>query len=524
MRSGDGAVVDETFSGAGGSYKFDNVAPDDYYVIFLLADDLPYFYTDRHQGTDRAKDSDAQSSDVFTLSGGEHITDIDGGYVPTPKVDLDTDSDNSGAIDGTKAEDSIELTKPKRIFVNKDDDNINGLPDDQDAKAVYTAASKSDDDFAELSLKALKAPAGSEAWLAADAGLSLWADNQKTPLTGDRTETSGGKTWLVWDIANLPSSAYAEGTTVGVHNVEFNLYVPDGNGGHTLEAGDEVAIGVEILVWPNQDSTHTWDKTDNTSEWNGFELSDGWFISVPLVSIINGTNGYVRTEHPKSTANGWEGDGIHNTPASLDLAKLVGGTSWDGSEVLVEVTYEFPGNPNISTGKYTDITKANTYKPGLFANSGVFVAESTGKMEIQIFDTKALLDVIATDTPQTVDGATPTVSGTLAANGDVQLSDPTNGNWTVENANALITGIPYAHGVGSAAALNAAPQGGKTMELRISRASGVYTVKVTIDGVQKTYTTGKTSSNNEGASADTLNLQSHWGSGVKFTSAKVRKI
>jgi len=136
---------------------------------------------------------------------------------------------------------------------------------------------------------------------------------------------------------------------------------------------------------------------------------------------------------------------------------------WDGSEIRVEVTYDFEDNPNITTGKYTDITNANFYKPGHFANSGVFVSDGTGKMEVQIFDTKALLDVI--DAPngldQTTDGTTVRVQGSLNTNGDVQLSDPVNENWTLENAKTLITGIPYGYGTQGATELRAAPQGGK---------------------------------------------------------------
>ena len=153
-------------------------------------------------------------------------------------------------------------------------------------------------------------------------------------------------------------------------------------------------------------------------------------------------------------------------------------------------------------------------------------------MEVQIFDTQAVLDALndAGNGPvkAIVDGQAVDLGGAVSAAGDVQIWDdsPANGsvrNWTVENANSLITGIPYGYGSATLADLRAAPKGGQTMTMKISRSNGMYTVIVTVGGSTTTYVTSLTSSDNEGAAPNTLNLQSHWGSGVRFTSARVSK-
>ncbi|MCC7085531.1 MAG: hypothetical protein IT427_11040, partial [Pirellulales bacterium] len=92
---------------------------DDGYAHFQTAGENKYKIEDLSNNTAIAPnpggrlDNDADFNDmVFTV---KIIT-----------MDLDTDSDNTGAIDGTEAEDEIETTFPgKRVFVNNDDDNKN---------------------------------------------------------------------------------------------------------------------------------------------------------------------------------------------------------------------------------------------------------------------------------------------------------------------------------------------------------------------------------------------------------------
>jgi hypothetical protein len=70
------------------------------------------------------------------------------------------------------------------------------------------------------------------------------------------------------------------------------------------------------------------------------------------------------------------------------------------------------------------------------------------------------------------------------------------------------------------ASLNAAPTGGGTMTIQVSRAAATvgfdYTFVVTIGTATNTYVVNKS-----GAPASTVRLQSHWDSGVRFTGVKV---
>ena len=69
---------------------------------------------------------------------------------------FDTDSDNDGYVNRSSAEDALEDVAGngvnqvgKRIFINKDDDNKNGVADTEDDADDY---STDDNDFAEIKL------------------------------------------------------------------------------------------------------------------------------------------------------------------------------------------------------------------------------------------------------------------------------------------------------------------------------------------------------------------------------------
>ncbi len=502
-----------------------------------------YGFTIQHAHYDHDIDSDAPWYTLY-LEEGEDRDDVDAGLIADdgggncesgpyyftnfasantcsngdPYVDLDTDSNNNGRIDGTDAEDQIERSVSnrgdldgKRIFVNTDDDNVNGKPDTTDGPSQYS--DKTDDDFAELALKwgnLDQLGEEYEIWFGAVTGVELHANTSKAPILADRVATytiQGGDTvkWHVFEEGGTkpPRIAFAEGQAVGKRDVflrvrtDVNSSVDDSD----FALRDTVMLGIETVVWPNQDPSSNWDSQKNTLTWNGFVLGPAWQISVPLVDVINGNVGDIRTEAPISTNFGWEGDEVNKDVASLNLDEMFGGT-WDGSEIEVTIEFNFVGNERIATGVYTDVTRANLYKPGFFDNSGVFIAEPGGKMEVQIFDTQAVLDALndAGNGPvkAIVDGQAVDLGGAVSAAGDVQLWDdsPANGsvrNWTVENANSLITGIPYGYGSATLADLRAAPKGGQTMTMKISRSNGMYTVIVTVGGSTTTYVTSLTS-------------------------------
>ncbi|MCC7084864.1 MAG: hypothetical protein IT427_07645, partial [Pirellulales bacterium] len=330
-----------------------------------------------------------------------------------------------------------------------------------------------------------------------------------------------------------------------------NVYWQLRTGGGTTIASDTVSINVESMVWPNQDASAEWDPEAPSTHWNGFVLPEGWFISKSLTDIIvekraGGSNfGYIRTEYPQesqTTAGRWEGTPNQNSDATLDLYALagMGSEGWTGETVRIEVTYEFEQSPNITTGDYVDVqhpTKPNLYKEGFFHNSGIKIENMA---EIQIYDTAALLDSINGGSSETIDGAVETVNLDAGHNvntpGTVNL-DHGGADWEAEQVSALISGIPYntnnEHlnmGVGETYAgqtfmqrLTNAPQGGQTMIIEVTRGTtpgGPYTLTVTIDGHTDTFANVQRGDLNK-MDPGKLYLQSHWGSGVKFTSAEV---
>ena len=87
-RSGSNELVDRQVTASGGNYKFEDVEPGDYYVVFVLPNDESYSFTTRQAGTDKTIDSDGQVSDVFTLVAGQNLTDIDAGLIGGPDFAL----------------------------------------------------------------------------------------------------------------------------------------------------------------------------------------------------------------------------------------------------------------------------------------------------------------------------------------------------------------------------------------------------------------------------------------------------
>ncbi len=464
--------------------------------------------------------------------------------VPVRTIDIDTDSDNTGTVFRTAAEDLVEDGSEnvgKRIFINTDDDNRNGKPDIDDSSAdyAYNGNTYEDKDFAEIKLDFLSPiPAGYELWLGYEyAGLRLHLDTQKQAITAHATHTFGNDKWFIWTSGSVggtvPDTVYAEGVEEGSYKVYWRL-VETGTGGTEVELRDTVKINVEPVVWSNQAPNSPTDLTEQTSNWDGFKLQPGWFIEKPLVEIINGNYGYIRTEYPAEVDTGvWKGKRDSN--AELDLLKVAGvdSSGWDGSPIQIEVSYEFEQSPNIAQGNYVDTT--NSYHgAGFFANSGVKIEN---RAEIQIFDTDSLLDAIA-GSEETVDGATENVTGNEAginSSGLVVLQhDPPN-DWASNSPTAvrnLISGRPYEHPIvlGGGAdtymkRLQDAPKDAQTMVIEVSRGTepgGPYDFTITINGVNTTF-----SGIQRGSATENFHkvlLQSHWGSGVKFLNISVQKI
>ncbi|NMC35039.1 MAG: hypothetical protein GYA36_21670 [Veillonellaceae bacterium] len=492
-----------------------------------------------------------------------------------PTMDIDIDSDNVGGLTQSRAEDLVEdgtNNVGHRIFANYDDDNKNGIADRSDSQAAYTN-SLVDNDLAEIRLNVTGLPAADpqatyELWLGAEDGLNLWLSQTKqaidpTPDNGGsdglRTvqveSVSGGPslTWYVWSLDTytwggstgnvVPTTVYVEGN-VGLteSSLSRKVYwrlrrIVDPNV-LSFVARDTIKVNVEPIVWPNQETSVSWDPNADTYDWNGFELAEGWYISNTLCEIKNGSIGYIRTEYPELTGGSWQGTLDQCSNATFDLAALCGTETWDANTtVRIELSYEFEQSPNITTGQYVDTTNAK-YKEGFFANSGIKIEN---RAEIQIFDTASLLQAMSAGHQAIIEGTSVTISADSA--NDVETTQQvllahtgsTSGDWLPEYVNALITGIPYRGVIEVKDAdnpdrpfdtflgwLNGAPQGSQVVTIDVFReADEEFTFTVTIDGHTRIYRnipgTGTTD-------PGMLYIQSHWGSGVKFTSAKAKKL
>ena len=131
-------------------------------------------------------------------------------------------------MDGTDAEDDIETTHAKDIYLNKDDDNENSRSDYSDSHVDYLNPSEGinfhDDDFAEVQLAAEDLPDGEfELRLTVPAGIKVWSDTQKSTVASDQLQLSGTSTILIWTSESFPTSVYAEGVSVGNHTLSWDL-------------------------------------------------------------------------------------------------------------------------------------------------------------------------------------------------------------------------------------------------------------------------------------------------------------
>ncbi len=240
--------------------------------------------------------------------------------------------------------------------------------------------------------------------------------------------------------------------------------------------------------------------------------------------------------------------------AVIDINKalnLEGGAAADNYRVVVTFSYE-DAPAGRSQSHYVDIDRTpHLIKPGFFCNSGVFVDTVN---EIQIYDTASLNAAFGEGTTVTINGQATLVKAVM---GIAEFNDPNRPNkqtgfttdpdgswvslanaqgqvpdvntWGAEHVSALITGIRYNI---DRALDNWTDQGGMQvlfdsksdlaakpgqMTIDVYRNSGVLDIKVVSGGTSYFYEaiTGP---------GGTVELQSHWDSGVRFTGATVTAI
>ena len=486
-----------------------------------------------------------------------------------PSVDIDTDSDNTGTLDRSDAEEEMENHPDhlgKRLFINWNDSNKNGIPDkdemEGDTWAVYEAPDKDLVMAAlDMGLTNYEGLAGYELVLHYPAHVRIWADQLRTPLSTKGAVPGAGTRTHTWTIGEncdpatlFPLEVFVEGIDISAAAVNWTLHAP-GPDGQMLDT-DAAKFSVEKIVWPSNETGDAW-RSKATSDWNGFELPEGWYIEKSLEELIQpeAEIGEIRTGYPVEVPEDsgvWKG---RNTVqrAFIDIDKALGledGATADSYRVVVHFSYE-DGSPEHSQSHYVDIDRpaGHLIKPGFFANSGVFVDTVR---EIQIFDTASLNAAFDDGTTVTINGqdtlikavmGTPVldqddkpIGFTIDPNGSwVSLANaqgqvPDVSTWVAEEVSALITGIVY--NVDNAYVNNWESEGGTEVVFNSKADLVAKPGEITIDvyrvggNLNIKVTCGDTTYYYEGldGGGNRVELQSHWASGVRFTGATVTAI
>jgi len=149
----------------------------------------------------------------------------------TVALDLDTDSDNTGTIDGTTEEDKVEdwmnidpTKKGREVFVG---DSLVAI------EPKFTLASEDLDGF--------------ELWLESS-GMELYADEDKNSLEGVGAEKDGAiYKWSVGSGIVPPTTVYSETTSFGTHRVHWRLVNVSGDES-TIVARDTVLVTITAPI------------------------------------------------------------------------------------------------------------------------------------------------------------------------------------------------------------------------------------------------------------------------------------
>ena len=286
------AFTPEMFGSTATASRIRVIAAPDGHPESPIINNLTYDYLQTHSGLSNILldgTSGANKFDFTVYYDANGNDDYDDGEpkrqinVHVCSINLETDSNNDGTIDPET--DGPVKNGPnvvgKRIFVDIDDDNKNGMPDLFDGPADYAAAP--DDDFAEIDLlEGATLPAGVEVRLWEQGGLILYADDAKTALTAVSVENGAGPGQWKW-IAGAGAAIYAEGTAAGRCTVSWCLYDPAK--GVKIGNDQSLVISVETMVYPFANQDAGWSQL-NTSQWKGLNVGPAWGMSKPLIDYI----------------------------------------------------------------------------------------------------------------------------------------------------------------------------------------------------------------------------------------------
>jgi hypothetical protein len=452
-------------------------------------------------------------------------------YFTVAEVDIDTDSDNSGVIEGTEAEDAMENAEGqpgKRIFVNNDDDNKNGLPDNDARECQWTYGDQHDDDFAEIKLGRVgfdpSELSGCKLQVSFTGPLRPYATKDKVPLEN-----------LEWQLgrgAVVPESIFAEGIgvnqTTGVSECTVTWRLVRVADGKVID-DDTVKIRVEERVYPFKDQAGGWSQQP-TRQWKGLSVGEAWYMDKALVDYIT---------HPED-----QGELETRRPDLPNKVASVAGKDSTSQQVTfangftIEFDYSFATDHGDPDTGYVQAAGQPLKKVSFVGNSGVKFGSYTvpnpkdpnnpltKDFEINILDVPSMVSVAAPDWPTfkpniKVSGTAPNKVGTVAVP-----------NFVPEQVNTLMAAVRYGGGYQymadwgdttlpaqnlptsvddfySILTRNAGHNAGH-MTIEVQEASGNFAVTVSIDGIRTYF---------EGGIAMTIappRLQTHWGSGVVF--------
>ena len=487
-----------------------------------------------------------------------------------PSVDIDTDSDNTGTVERSIEEELLEEQAPgKRLFINHNDTNRNGIPDkDEMFDGVPAIYDEDDKDLVEaildFGLSTYEGLEGFKLVLSYPDNIDVWWTQTRIPLTdfcADHDAENRTFAWTItehWDnyaINPFPVSVYIEGTGINSDNtaksgvVSWTISSPPEV--FAASFADHALFTVEPIVWP--DGAAEFDRQALlTHEWPGFMLAEGWYIEKSLEELINsgpGQQGDIRTHYPSWHENVERS--LPDPPGGTIQFDALLGTLHEHQDAKSTTKFDGIGEGGFLHGfdmtlhfefdgpSFVDVDHSTSPSPNFFRNSGVYCFN---KYEIQIFDTNAILDALVDPNdpdqhflPVEFAGDQVLVGGILDAEGDVKLHHHYGPNdlqwdWESQPADGLITGIPYKQREDLRNYLGLTTGGswlipGITNVMQISftpdPGGGDPYIFVVLNGVFTHGGTVPVTGRHSQDPTKLIHLQSHWGSGVKFTEIQV---
>ena len=470
-------------------------------------------------------------------------------------LDLDTDSDNDGDILTTdtaedKDEDWAEIDSAKvgkRLFLNSDDDNKNAEEDRVDNQTAYIGSVDNDlvkvtAQFTETNMPGYKIVLEHAPNLA----IHVATGSLPTPeqVTGPSLTVWTQYTWDLGPSTSWPGSltVLAEGTDLGPGKINFRLLK-----GATILAKDAVQMNVETMVWPDKTQSDTAWYEQESSEWDGVKVPAKWIMEKTLEDFIKdktaagpSNQGTLTTPMPDTDTSVNQGK---NDQASVEGDDAPTTDDMDFTNgFLIELEYTFDATRGDIGQGY--VRNPEHWRPGFVPNSGVKFNNRT--LEAAILDVKAYVALAGG-----IAKFDPALGGTnVLADGKIDIDNKSAVNVTHDFADVadeatffagrpfeprhlhgLLTGVEYggayrnmtdtgnddpANGAEFYAALKENhDRTNAKIKVDVYEENGAFQLRIYLDGLL-TYAESINS-----WQASPLWIQSHWGSGVMFSSMDI---